>query len=180
MGNLIKNGQFDIPDAGDELQRIGSDKSYMISPWYLPVGGNVDVYNRKFGTGGHQAVDLNGDTKGGIGQEFTAETECDVSITWYAGTNRHDACKGKAPFRYVVHVLDNNGDEGVYVLLKGPGSNGGQVQKVIDDAEGDFTKNGPYTFKPKFQGSYKIEFISDVQGDCGAVITDVRVVQTPL
>ena len=166
MGQLIKNGTFAQPFAGDrDYYRINGDNVSLLGGWTLTTPGvGVDVYGTKVSRSQYQALDLNGDDRNGVSQDFYPTIGKQVTISWRAIQNPHPGygCPEAAAQTYEAFVV-NSDDEVVASRRYTP-------LEVWTRAE-------VLTFPAK-DNVYTLTFASESKGWCGATITDVIVDET--
>ncbi|WP_052707322.1 hypothetical protein [Streptomyces rubellomurinus] len=160
MAQLIRNGTFARPFAGDvDYYRINGGNADRLEGWTMttPLVG-VDVYGTQVSRSHYQAVDLNGDDRNGISQDFSPTTGKRVRITWQACQNPHVGWCLHAPTQsYEAFVTDSGGA----VVAKG----GYTPLPTWSQAE-------PLTFLAT-GSAYTLTFSSQTNGWCGATITGV-------
>ncbi|MEV7028431.1 hypothetical protein [Kitasatospora sp. NPDC093558] len=155
------------PVGADAFLRINLDSNAI--PGWRVFKGNVDVYGRAAAktTNGSQAVDLNGDTPGGIEQAIPTDPGADFRVFFRVRVNDHPFCVANA--------------KGVLQQVR-VGFAGAFVRTTIDVAAAD--DPGPFrnwaqvnVTLTALEPISRLQFSSDVPGACGALITDIRVVQ---
>jgi hypothetical protein len=155
---IVKNGVFfppNVPDCSVCFVEVFPATSPGIQDWRV-TEGSVDVYSASAAHYPYQAVDLNGRLRGGIAQTIATTPGTTVRITWQHTRNTADVCKGV-------------GTEGYNVTVEGT------------DVDQDFTARGtagswsPHSVSFNASKSrYQLVFSSNIDGVCGALISDVN------
>ncbi|MGW0513745.1 DUF642 domain-containing protein [Streptomyces olivaceoviridis] len=152
---IVRNGEFDAPFVPAYGLATFAPATTPGIPYWRVTEGTVDVYSTQLAGFYDQAVDLNGGSRGAITQVIRTTPGTTVHLTWYHTRNTHPVCQYEPSQSYDVSV--EGAAEQVYTAL---GRIGNWQPKEL-------------TFRAT-RTRYNLTFASDVQGVCGALISDVQ------
>ncbi|MEU2227743.1 DUF642 domain-containing protein [Streptomyces sp. NPDC012751] len=153
--DIVRNGEFEAPFVpAYGLATFAPYTTPGIPEWRV-AEGTVDVYSTQLAGFYDQAVDLNGGSRGAITQVIRTTPGKTVHLSWYHTRNTHPVCVNEPPQSYDVSV--EGAAEEVFTTL---GRIGNWQPKEL-------------TFRAT-RSRYNLTFSSDVQGVCGALISDVQ------